>query len=464
MPFVSKQFIRYLALAGLLALTGFDSAAAERPTEESPDGVPQRLVLALDGIPYDVFVGLQKQGHFADFHPAARMVSTFPSLSDVAFSAIEGSEPPNGYQTKHFDPVRNKIVGNDVAALSERAHPKIASDATSHSVPHRIMGYAMPTRIAMSELREIGRDLLRSRKQTFVAYLGTSDAVLHLQGREGAERFLLQVDGFLRELRAKVRERTGRDLLIDIVSDHGSTMVPSRVVPVEQVLARCGFRRREGMTDPKDSAYALPGLVGSLAITVADAQADAAARCLAAAEGVDLVAINRGDVVGVINAEGEAEVRLLSSSPEQYAYRRLRGDPLGLLPLGPASEEEQRFEQERVFSQTLDAPRPDPLRRLWRAFHGDVKKPSTLLLSLADGYEVGNPKLRFVTRLRGGHEGTHGSMTRMASLGVFVSNWRSAVDVNVVGANEELFGAAAHAAMLLSVSEGATAPRAASAD
>jgi hypothetical protein len=448
-PDLLRRRAAFALLACLLALVTPAAAAFDR-SAESPDGVPQRLVLAIDGIPYDVFVELQGRGHFSAFRPAARMVSTFPSLSDVAFAAIEGGDPPDGYQTTHYDPVRNKVVGHSIGALSERAHPKIASDATSHSVPHRVMGYVTPQRIALGELREIGRDLLRSRKQTFVAYLGTSDAVLHLKGRAGAETFLLQVDAYLQDLQARVRERTGRELMIDIVSDHGSTMVGSKVVPVEKLLGQCGFRRNRGMTEAIDTAYSLPGIVGSLAITASPEGAEAAARCLAVAEGMDLVAINRGDAVGVLTADGEAEVRLLATFPERYGYRALRGDPLGLLD-GAATE--QVFEQATVFRQTRDAPRPDPLRRLWRAFHGDVKKPSALLLSLDDGYEVGNPALRLMTRLRGGHAGTHGSMTRLASLGVITSNWRDVDDVNVASANHALFGAGAITAMKLALAK-----------
>lgn len=442
-PDLLRRLAAFVLLVCSLALMTPDTAAIDR-SAESADGVPQRLVLALDGIPYDVFVELQRRGHFSTFRPAARMVSTFPSLSDVAFAAIEGGEPPDGYQTTHYDPVRNKVVGHSLGALSERAHPKIASDATRHSVPHRILGYVTPHRIAIAQLREIGRDLMRSRKQTFVAYLGTSDAVLHLKGRAGAEKFLLEVDAALQELQSEVRERTGRELMIDIVSDHGSTMVGSKVVPVEDLLGHCGFRRNSGMAGDFDTAYSLPGIVGSLAITASPDGAEAAARCLAVAEGMDLVAINRGDAVGVLTADGEAEVRLLSTFPERYGYRALRGDPLGLLD---GSATERVFEQTTVFRQTYDAPRPDPLRRLWRAFHGDVKQPSSLLLSLADGYEVGNPLLRLMTKLRGGHAGTHGSMTRLASLGVIASNWREVDDVNVASANHALFGAGAVAAM-----------------
>ncbi len=439
----------------LFAVTGTGAAAATTPgvnslatrSMESPDGVSQRLVLALDGIPYDVFVGLQQKGHFAGFRPAARMVSTFPSLSDVAFAAIEGSTPPAGYQTTHFDPEQNKMVGHTIGALSERAHPKISSDAGSHSVPHRIMGYVVPSRIALGELKEIGEALLRSRKATFVAYLGTSDAVLHLQGREGAEKFLLETEQYLNGLQEQVRARTGRDLMIDIVSDHGSTMVPSAVVPVEALLRACGFRRRNGMTGDYDTTYALPGLVGSMAITTSSARREDAGRCLAAAAGVDLIAVNRGETVGVLTAEGEAEVRLLSATPERYGYRALRGDPLGLLPAGAVAGVEVQFDQSTLFALTRDAERPDPLRRLWRSFHGDVLNPCSLLVSLRDGFEVGNPLLRMMTRLRGGHAGTHGSMTRLASLGVLVSNWRDVDDVNAGMASEALFGTATTTAM-----------------
>ena len=441
---------RVLAAAALLAcLPGMiASPALARPESSkaklsqalSPDGMPRRLVLALDGIPYDVFVAMQAEGHFRDFRPAARMVSTFPALSDVAFAQIEGSVPPSGYQTRHFDPEQGKVVGNNVGALSERAHPKIASDASSHSVGHRVYGYMAPMRVARSELHEIGEEMLASKKDVFVAYLGTSDAVLHLHGREGAREFLLDVDAYLQSLQARVQERVGRPLKIDIVSDHGSTMMPSKVVPVQDAFEACGFRRNMKMEGERDVAFALPGIVGSMAISVRPSQLEDAARCLAPLEGVDLVAVNRGDVVGVVSAEGEAEVRQLGTAPERYGYRALRGDPLGLLASTPGEGNERDFDQAALFALTRDGERPDPLRRLWRSFHGEVGSPASLLLSLDDGYEVGNPALRFVTKLRGGHAGTHGSLTRLSSLGVLASNWRDTTDVNTTAASTLLFG------------------------
>jgi hypothetical protein len=421
----------------LFAATPGDGKEPERPDEISADGAPQRLVLALDGIPFDVFVDLQRQGYFAEFQPAARMVSTFPSLSDVSFAAIGGGEPPDGYQSMRFNQEENRVVGNTLGSLSGRAHPHLLADSATHSSLHRMVGYMASFRIALLDLREIGHDVLTSNKQSYVAYLEESDSLLHVAGRPGAERFLIRLDAFLQDLQAKVQARTGRRLLVDIVSDHGSTMIKGEVVPVEQLLARCGFHRRNRIRDPRDVAYSLAGIIGSVAITVSREHLEEAARCLAVADGVDLVAVDRGDAVGILTASGEAELRLASAAPEQYDYRVLHDDPLGLLD-GQATE--RRFEQSSLFRATFDAPRPDPLRRLWRAFHGEVKEPSPLLVSLADGREAGNGEVRALARIRG-RAGTHGSMTRLASLGVLASNWRKVDDVDSWSANEALFGA-----------------------
>jgi hypothetical protein len=431
--------LRPALLLLLLACTGAVAAPATPAVAPSP--LPQRLILALDGIPFEVFAQMQARGELTQFRPAARMISTFPSLSDVAFAQIEGGTPPPGYQVTRYDPETNRTVGMDVGSLSERAHPKIAADSASGSVAHRLMGYVVPQAMARRDLRRVARQLLRSDKTTFVAYIGTSDSVLHLKGRKGAEAYLRVVDAVLADLRAQVRARTGRDLLVDLVSDHGSTMTRNRIVPVEATLAACGFTRREGMQSPDDVAFMLPGLVASAAIHANPARADAVAQCLAGTEGIDLVAVARpDDVVGVLTGEGEAEVRLVPGDVEHYGYRVLRGDPLRLLDAGAAAGTEVVFDEADAFARTLHADRPDVLRRVWRAFHGEVGHPATILLSLADGFEVGNPKLRALTKLRGGHLGTHGSLTRRASTGVIASTWRDVADVNTAGAHALLYG------------------------
>lgn len=464
MPTVaSKRWLRVPGLLLCLLLAALSPEGAHA-SPASRDAAPRRLVLALDGIPYDLVVELQAQGHLRQFQPAARMVSTFPSLSEVAFAAIGGGEPPDGYQYTRYDPVRNRVVGNTVASLNGRAHPKIAADSSGDSIPHRVLGYIASYRMALRDLRQIGREMLDSRKHTFVGYLGTSDPLVHLQGRDGARRFLLALDDYLIELQAQVRERTGRELLVDIVSDHGSTLVRGQVVPLRRELADCGYRRRARLALPRDVTYPSPGIVGSAALAVAAEDVDGVVRCLVRVEGMDLVAVDRGDAVGVLTADGEAEIRLLDEATETYEYRPLSGDPLDLLTLvasdraafasiadSPAASASAgqglRLPETEWFALTRDSARPDPLRRLWRAFHGSVKHPAAVLVSLADGYEIGNPALLALSSLRGRY-GTHGSMTRTASLGVLLSNWRPVPDVDAWGARDVLFGAPVLAASL----------------
>jgi hypothetical protein len=436
-----------MALSPATIALGANAVQEPPPRATSPDGLPTRLVLALDGIPYDVFASAQRSGCFQDFKPAARLVSTFPSLTDVAFSAIAGTQPPQGYQVMRFDPERNHVVGDTLRSLSSSAHAHVPADSRPHSSWHRMLSYVASSREAVHDLRTTREDFLHSDKATFVAYVEESDAVLHVHGRAGAEKFLRRVDAFVRDLEDTVRARTGRSLAIDIVSDHGSTMERGHAVPLEADLARCGFRRSQRLLGENDVAYSLAGIIASVAIACAPDRAEAVARCVADDAGVDAVTFMRGEAVVVLARGGEAEVRLVGTQPESYSYRVLRGDPLGLGQLVGITEAtplpaDHVVLEEDAFRATSDGPCPDPLRRTWRAFHGAVNEPTQVLVSLGDGYEAGNGAVRFLAALRG-RAGTHGSLTRLASLGVFASNWTELHDSSAWDVAAFLFGAEA---------------------
>ena len=431
-----------------LALSLVAAACQARPDKAalSPDGLPQRLILAVDGIPYDLFVELQAQQHFAGFRPAARMVAPFPSLSDVSFAAIGGSPPPEGYQVLRFDQKTNRVVGNTLGSLSSRAHANLPADSSPHSSWHRMIGYLTAYHMALHDLRKIRKQVLASRQSTFVAYLEQSDAVLHVEGRAGATKLLLQIDLFLGDLQAQVRARTGRELLVDIVSDHGSTLLTGRNVDLEKQLRSCGYRRRSRIDSADQVAYSLAGIIGFVAVNARPERVEDVARCLAATDGVELVAVDRAERVAILSADGgRAELWPTPGANTAFSYRNLRGDPLGLLAgeVGPVT---RSFDEDLLFRRTLDAPYPDPLRRLWRAFHGAVREPSPILLSLRDGRDAGYRTVRSFAALRG-RAGTHGSLTRRASLGIFTSNWRAVDDVDSWGAHDALFGPGVAAAV-----------------
>ena len=421
------------------------------PDDPSPDGLPQRLVLALDGVPFRMFVRMQAEGHFKDFRPVARMVSSFPSLSGVSFGAIGGGEIPEGYQEMRYDRETNQVVGNTLYTLSGRAHANLPADNAPHTLTHRLVGYMAPYTMANRDLERIRTELLASHKSGYVAYLAQTDVILHVDGEDTGVRFLGDLERWLAELQVEVRKRTGRGLMVDLVSDHGSTLVQGREVDLPGRLRACGFRRNDTLADPRDVAYSLAGIIGSVAVSARAAQVETVARCFAGADGVELVAVQRGERVGVLGANGsEAELWLLDGPRERYAYRSMKGDPLGLLPASGTkipSGMQREFDGEAQFRASLDAHYPDALRRLWRAFHGSVKDPSPILLSLADGREAGYRTVRSLAWVRG-RGGTHGSLTGNASLGILASNWRDVGDVECWSAHDVLFStdtiAAAH--------------------
>ena len=444
--------------ASVASLSRAETAPAETTSAQSTlagaadgahsrDAAPQRLVLALDGIPYDLFAELQARQLFAGFRPVARMVAPFPSLSDVSFAAIGGQPPPQGYQVMRFDAESNRVVGNTLMSLSTRAHNNLPSDSSNHSSWHRMAGYMASYHVAIRDLNRIGEEVLDSRKATFVAYLETSDAILHTEGREGAIRFLQQLDLFLTDLQQQVHARTGRELLVDIVSDHGSTQIKGRNVAIDEQLRSCRLQRSKALAGPDDVAYSFAGIIGFVAITAQPARVESVARCLSATDGVELVAIQRGDRVAVLSSGGgEAEIfPTPGAAEESYSYRNVSGDPLQLLEAG-ATPTTRVFAEQALFRRSLDARYPDPLRRLWRAFHGAVQEPSPVLLSLADGRDAGYRTVRALAQLRG-RSGTHGSLTRAASLGVLTSNWRDVDDVDSWRAHDVLFGPATVAAV-----------------
>ena len=98
--------------------------------------LPARLVLGLDGIAYRDMKALQagvtytntwgkrvqRQAFTAEegYFPASRLVSTFPSTSDVAWTDIFGDRPLPGYQRTYFSTAANsQIVINGITTTME---------------------------------------------------------------------------------------------------------------------------------------------------------------------------------------------------------------------------------------------------------------------------------------------------------------------------------------------------------
>ena len=112
--------------------------------------LPKRLVLALDGVAYRDMKALQegvtykdlkgRQFHRQAFHqgyfPVSRMISTFPSASDVAWTEILGDRPLPGYQRTYFSEAANLEVFQNGITTSMEYERQMTWQVTERSSAH----------------------------------------------------------------------------------------------------------------------------------------------------------------------------------------------------------------------------------------------------------------------------------------------------------------------------------------
>jgi hypothetical protein len=102
-----SRLTRHGIAAGVLIIS-----ACSRPTPAPvpADALPTRLVLALDGVDYRDVQRARAEGRFAAFRAPSRLISTFPSISDVAWHDILDVQPPAGYQRVYFSRALQSVI------------------------------------------------------------------------------------------------------------------------------------------------------------------------------------------------------------------------------------------------------------------------------------------------------------------------------------------------------------------
>jgi hypothetical protein len=88
---------------------------------------PRRLLLCLDGVPHKLIVAARERGLFDRFGPPTRLLSPFPTMTNVALSAMFGASPPAGYESLYFDRRAGELRGGIRKYLGRRTPDKIPS-------------------------------------------------------------------------------------------------------------------------------------------------------------------------------------------------------------------------------------------------------------------------------------------------------------------------------------------------
>src|SRR5215470_9326373 len=75
------------------------------------NSISRRLVIILDGVPYEAIAKLKAEGRFRRFNAPARLISTFPSLTNPAMIDILHAEDSPGYEDHYYDRESNRLLG-----------------------------------------------------------------------------------------------------------------------------------------------------------------------------------------------------------------------------------------------------------------------------------------------------------------------------------------------------------------
>ena len=230
------------------------------------DGVAYRDMKALqEGVTYQDLKGRQfhRQAFHQGYFPVSRMISTFPSASDVAWTEILGDRPLPGYQRTYFSEAANLEVFQNGITTSMEYERQMTWQVTSGLL--RTLGYIFPRHTFKYEVHELVKNFLNATNQgdTYYAYLRSTDDAQHLSADILA--MLCTLDETLQELRATYRAREGRELEILILSDHGNNHAgPAKRVEIRTFLKRAGYRLTKSIPGPERrcSPHCRDGVVG----------------------------------------------------------------------------------------------------------------------------------------------------------------------------------------------------------
>jgi hypothetical protein len=377
----------------------------------------------------------RQRGLFERFGQPARLLSPFPTMTNVALSAMLGATAPLGYESLYFDKTARQLRGGVKKYIGWRTPDKVPSsymDELDYQEPlaFEFLVYVAPERVWRTDMRRF-RDHFRAAPQgrDYFAFLKGTDGLLHIRGPQHLAVALESLDKILREIQAFC----GQETEIVLFSDHGMNLRENRRVHLQTYLKSRGFLFSGNFADRSPRGLAVPafGLCGYAAIYCAGDEAAAeVANSLAELDGVDFSIYAEGEATVVLKgANGAARVEQKRHNGDvSYRYVTSDGDPLQLAPVVQILAQQRKLDSEGFASDddwlrhTANHIYPDPLANLYTSLHSPrVRHTADVLVSFRDGYYYGwSPFARFV-RLAA----THGNALRPSSTAFVMSTHRT---------------------------------------
>ncbi len=373
-------------------------------------------LIVLDGVPYRVVAKLWDEGRFRLFPRPSRVISTFPSMTDLALARLFDTPPGVAIEASYYDKKAHRL-SNALKTYNQGLNAPWLDVLTYHA-PQSIgaRAYLDPGGVFGLELREM-RAAFDRVETGFASAYSVGTAGLGTRGGEAAIRkYLEMVDRFCERL---VYDRRGR-VRLTLVADHGHNLTPSERIGFKRHLAKHGFRLANTLRSPKDVVSVKYGLVTYAQFFTS--QPAEVASALLAHPAAELAVYHEGDAVVVLSTNGRAQIARRGGG---YVYMTepstsgVNGDPLKLAPIiailrdkGQVSED-GLIDDDALFKATAEHVYPDPLHRLWTCFNGLMQKPPDVIVSLRDGYCHGFWMFEYGI---GKVASTHGSLNRSNSV------------------------------------------------
>jgi hypothetical protein len=406
--------------------------------------LPKRIVIALDGIAYRDMVALQKGVDYLDdkgrpvhrraftggYFPVSRLISTFPSASDVAWTEIFGSRALPGYQRTYFSLAANREIFVNGVTSSVVYEKQMTWRMESRF--HFAISYIWPLKEFRYELDGMVEDFLHASHtgENYYALILSTDSAQHMA--EDILAMLCALDERLQVLRAAYRAREGRELEILILSDHGNNHAGrGQRVQVIKFLKKAGYRIAQSLVQPQDVVLPTVGMESWVEVHNAPSETERLVELLSHLKGVDLVTGRLREVGNsflVMNSQGERATIEWNPARNTFRYACAAGDPLQYVPVLDALRRKGQLDADGFapsdvwMTETLTRRYPVALERVVQAHTRGTLNPATILISLANGHlhagwlVAAGSKLMKV-------KGTHGALDDLNSTGILLSNF-----------------------------------------
>ncbi len=416
---------------------------------------PRRLLLGLDGVPFDVIEMAKARGLFDQFREPSRLLSPFPTMTNIALSTMFRATPPPGYESLYFDQAAGEMRGGISKYIGRRTPDKIPSSYMDEldyqePLPFEFLVYVAPEKVCMADFNRFKERFRQApRDRDYFAFLKATDGLLHLRGAEKLLHMLRSLDEILREL----SKWCGDETEIMLFSDHGMNLQENQRTPLQTHLRRAGFQMTNTLFE-KSVRHKLPGkarvkngvaipafgLCGYAALYCADEDVTrGVADAVVDLEGVDFaIHCESAKTVLLKSARGMARIHRVPHEHEsesgnehlcvRYRYEQVAGDPLHLAPFEQQLRIEGLIDSEGYACadawsvQTAEHNYPDALANVFGAVQDmRVLHTADVLISFEDGYYFGAYAFsRFAPRLLA----THGNALRASTNAFLMSTHR----------------------------------------